>query len=506
MPQSASTLHLLICSHSIAFHEAFCRRLERFGLLFDADFLPPSAATDSSNEEDWDVILVDTDAGDDDPWKEVGKLRHLHPGCPLIALTSMTSEASLEEGIDAGATEIVGLGAFETLPVLIERLGRMFIHHREQQSSKAAEIRSSNRLQESLRILAQNQEQLLEMERARITGEMTEQIVTGLTPSLESIRKEIGQIGSSTPPRGTLMDAINQAWEVLDQFAANTKADEELQSAGTVDLAPILVELPFILPEDGSLESLPLVNGTPERLQRALNHLVAHAQEVPGETGKLPLEVECSDREVCLAIQSTEEGLKSPADPTRVFGGLERGLAESILHDLGGALTVHGNALGGATATVHLQRATFASCSATEAKPRSESETGQAPGQQILLVDDDPQLSGIVARYLELEGHQVKVTHSAMEGLAAFRAQAYDVVLSDRCMVGMNGDELAVAIHQLAPETPFILLSGFGDAMQVRGECPSEVDLILPKPINRSSLQEAILQVTSDSQTQRQAA
>src|SRR2546422_493000 len=72
------------------------------------------------------------------------------------------------------------------------------------------------------------------------------------------------------------------------------------------------------------------------------------------------------------------------------------------------------------------------------------------------------------------------------QGLERFRAGKFDLVLTDRAMPQMNGDQLAVAIKDLVPSTPVILLTGFVDLARENHQKPGAVDLMLPKPITQA--------------------
>ena len=58
------------------------------------------------------------------------------------------------------------------------------------------------------------------------------------------------------------------------------------------------------------------------------------------------------------------------------------------------------------------------------------------------------------------------------------------------------GDQLAEAVRRLTPETPIIMLTGFGDLMAARGEQPPGVDVIVSKPVTLSALRRALTQAT----------
>ena len=63
-------------------------------------------------------------------------------------------------------------------------------------------------------------------------------------------------------------------------------------------------------------------------------------------------------------------------------------------------------------------------------------------GIDILIVDDDQALLGVLRSVLESEGHRVEVAPSAYEALQRLEQRDYDLVLSDLKMRRMNGMEL----------------------------------------------------------------
>jgi CheY-like chemotaxis protein len=114
---------------------------------------------------------------------------------------------------------------------------------------------------------------------------------------------------------------------------------------------------------------------------------------------------------------------------------------------------------------------------------------------RVLVVDDDPLVRNVEAKYLEAAGHSVMRAASGPEGLEKFRAEKFDVVVLDRAMPGMSGDQLASAVKELSADTPVIMLTGFGDLMDATGEKPPHVDVLLSKPITLVGLQEAVRKI-----------
>ena len=65
----------------------------------------------------------------------------------------------------------------------------------------------------------------------------------------------------------------------------------------------------------------------------------------------------------------------------------------------------------------------------------------------MLLVDDSAFFRNMLAPVLKAAGYKVRTAPNAQEGLAALRAQAFDVVLTDIEMPDMNGFEFAETIR-----------------------------------------------------------
>lgn len=123
-------------------------------------------------------------------------------------------------------------------------------------------------------------------------------------------------------------------------------------------------------------------------------------------------------------------------------------------------------------------------------------------GLKILVVDDEPRVREVVSEYLRVDGHKVVQASDGIEGLKQFDEASsegrFDLVITDRAMPGITGDELARAIKQIAPGKPIIMLTGFGRLMQGIGELPEGVDLVIAKPVTITTLRQAIAKATAE--------
>ena len=69
-------------------------------------------------------------------------------------------------------------------------------------------------------------------------------------------------------------------------------------------------------------------------------------------------------------------------------------------------------------------------------------------GQHVLVVDDDPTVSDVVRRYLELAGFEVTLAADGLSALAAAQARRPDLVVLDLMLPGIDGLEVC---RRLAP-------------------------------------------------------
>ena len=87
----------------------------------------------------------------------------------------------------------------------------------------------------------------------------------------------------------------------------------------------------------------------------------------------------------------------------------------------------------------------------------------QGTDRTVLLVDDEPMVSRVVRRQLEIAGYHVIVADSGPAALVLLAGHDVGVVISDQRMPEMTGTELLTRVKDLHPETVRIILSGFAE-------------------------------------------
>ena len=84
----------------------------------------------------------------------------------------------------------------------------------------------------------------------------------------------------------------------------------------------------------------------------------------------------------------------------------------------------------------------------------------EAPAR-ILVVDDDPTVSEVVARYLERDGFAVETVADGRTGLDRALAEPPDLVILDLMLPGIDGLEVCRRLRAIAP-VPIVILTARG--------------------------------------------
>lgn len=124
---------------------------------------------------------------------------------------------------------------------------------------------------------------------------------------------------------------------------------------------------------------------------------------------------------------------------------------------------------------------------------REPEDKRRGSGEVILLVEDEPDLLALAARFLEDLGYRViQASNGAAALEAAFDEPRIDLLLSDIVMSGgMSGRQLAKELRMTRPTIPVLFMSGYtDDDVDATG---SDVDApVIAKPYDRTRLATAV--------------
>jgi putative two-component system response regulator len=107
---------------------------------------------------------------------------------------------------------------------------------------------------------------------------------------------------------------------------------------------------------------------------------------------------------------------------------------------------------------------------------------------RVLVIEDDEVVRELVARTLADSGYRIRVAASAEEALELLRQDAFDLVLSDVNLPGMDGVCLSRILSQTHPAVPIVLITGFADVELARTALRYGATDFITKPFHVNSL------------------
>lgn len=113
--------------------------------------------------------------------------------------------------------------------------------------------------------------------------------------------------------------------------------------------------------------------------------------------------------------------------------------------------------------------------------------SGVSMGARVLIVDDDARLHELLSSYLTQNGFDVERALDGPTGLSKLDAGAYDAVLLDVMMPGMDGLEVCRRIRKRW-DVPVLMLTARGDETDRIVGLEIGADDYLPKPFNPREL------------------
>jgi CheY-like chemotaxis protein len=162
----------------------------------------------------------------------------------------------------------------------------------------------------------------------------------------------------------------------------------------------------------------------------------------------------------CGMDAHTLERIFEPFFTTKETGhgtGLGLAVVHGIVKACDGAITVYSEP--GQGTTFHL----YFPALDLEVSPQGASEEVGASGrgQRILFIDDERILASLGERFLSRLGYVPVVETDPVAALARCETETFDAVITDLTMPQMSGLDVVRQLHQLRPELPVLLTTGF---------------------------------------------
>jgi signal transduction histidine kinase/CheY-like chemotaxis protein len=240
---------------------------------------------------------------------------------------------------------------------------------------------------------------------------------------------------------------------------------------------------------------MPPVAGNESALREMLTNLVFNAVDAMPQGGTISITARREGETARLQFSDTGIGMSDevrrrclePFFSTKGHQGTGLGLSMvfGIVERHKGSLDLQSEPGKGTTFVITLpfHRANSVAAASLPSPEKSRS-------LNVLVVDDEPRVRELLRETLHADGHTVDVAEGGAEGLRKFSAGTFDLVVTDKAMPGMSGDQLALAIKQRLPRTPIVLLTGFGQFLD-KEKMPF-VDVLITKPVDLLVFRQAI--------------
>jgi signal transduction histidine kinase/ActR/RegA family two-component response regulator len=363
--------------------------------------------------------------------------------------------------------------------------------------------------------LRQTQQSVMQQERLRALGQMASGIAHDINNALSPVALYTEALLETekglSPVARNQLEVIRRAVEDVSHTIGRMREfyrQSERQLPGAPlqlnDLARQVLDLTrprwadmsmqrgaVVTVETDLAQDLAPVLGAESEIREALTNLVFNAIDAMPDGGTLTLRTAPADEPGWVRIDVTDSGVGMDAEARRrcmepfftTKGERGTGLGLAMVY---GVAQRHG-------AEVDIQStpgegATFSLIfpTATRNAAAGEAEIETPPPMRLLLVDDDPVLLKALSDALGNDGHKITPANDGQAGIDAFEGGQdgvpFDAVITDLGMPYINGRQVAAAIKSISPETPVILLTGWGQGMLSGVEGIPNVDLVLGKP------------------------
>lgn len=252
-----------------------------------------------------------------------------------------------------------------------------------------------------------------------------------------------------------------------------------------------------------TVKDIPLFKADANLLRDALVNIILNSVDAITTSGTITITAETQGEQIILSVSDTgcgmtrhtKEHCMEPFFTTKgqEATGMGLAIAYGTVRRHSGSMEIDSTQSEGTTVTVRLP----IGVDSPDLFPEHDSGTSpQLPPLKILIIDDDEMARSTLEAILKPAKHQITMAHTASEGIAMASKSDYNVVITDRAMPDLSGDEVAAAIRKQKPDLPIIMVTGFGDMMKENHEKPAGIDRIISKPVNSLALKWALFDLT----------
>jgi DNA-binding response OmpR family regulator len=116
----------------------------------------------------------------------------------------------------------------------------------------------------------------------------------------------------------------------------------------------------------------------------------------------------------------------------------------------------------------------------------------------LLLVDDDQELTILLKMELEDLGHSVDTAFSGFEGRGLVLKNHYDVIILDLMLPGMNGHKICKELRKNSIDSPVIMISSLDSQDERQAGLSAGANEFMAKPFRFEDFYNKIIRLDRD--------
>ncbi|MDP9291341.1 MAG: response regulator [Verrucomicrobiota bacterium] len=521
------------------------RRMLARSVRFTAEFSGAetlAGGLEKLRHEAFDLVLLDLTLPDSHGLHTFSTIADQAGPTPIVVMTALDDQAQAQETVQCGAQDYLvkdGIDPRSLERAVIYAVERGKVQQQLHEANEALEKRVAERtrdltlaneeLQKQVRerkraeeLLVITQKQVIERERLHALGRMAVGIAHDFNNSLSPIlgfaelllrspenfsdteksRRYVEKIYASAQQSAAIVSRLREFYRFrgdgemflpvfINDLIENVILLTQPRWKGEALAKGIHITIVT------ELEDVPTVSGNEAELREMLTNLVFNAIDAITDEGRITIRTVQRDQSVYVEIGDTGGGMPEEIrahcfepffSTKREHGtGLGLGIVHGIVRRHEGEISVE--SVVGEGTTVNVALPVYHEQTPAEqavAKPETPRKF------RVLVVEDEPLVREVITMFLSEDSHEIDTAEDGAQGLEKFKAGAFDLVLTDRSMPEMNGDQLALEIKKLQPSVPIVLLTGFGDLISASGEKIEGIDMVVTKPFTMETLRGAI--------------
>jgi len=440
--------------------------------------------------------------------KIAGPIRKLSARAISISKGDLHQELSLQTG-----DEIEGLA--ETF----NKMTRELKLNRDEQKKLIQKLSENNeRLTEEIKAREQLEEELIKAERLRALGEMSSGVAHDFNNILGAILGRaqllLERVKNANVRGGIeiIEKAALDGAETVRRIQEFTRLRVDSSSFVPLDINQVITDAIEFTRTHWQNESeawgrpidmqcdfgiVPKMMGDPSGLREVFTNLIINAVDAMPKGGVIRMATEVEGNVVAVRVQDSGIGMsmevqKRTFDPFFTTKGTRgSGLGLSICYGIisrhRGEILLESKVGKGTSFIIRLPL----DLSGIVPESMRDKEESVVPAR-ILVIDDDAMMRSVLTDILIQSGCHVDEVGSGGGGIELFSHDEYDMVLTDLGLDDMSGWEVAQKIKEASPDTPVVLITGWGMQLSEEENRTRGVDFVVSKPFKLEELRSVI--------------